>query len=176
MNNYVKINLFTFTRLSTNRVDCCLTNRGNMGLQRAFYFFYIFYKYIRKNNRHLFLIYYYSIKFSGNGFFFKNKQTERRIPAPPKCEMVFPLQININCWLMNKILPFATVFNKQSDEIGMKKRIQKKYMDTFLVLFIHVIINNLENMTTYYFHLSGKQQYGKCALMVLNVYISGSSA
>lgn len=78
--------------------------------------------------------------------------------------------------MKNKILPFATVFNKQSDEIGMKKRIQKKYMDTFLVLFIHVIINNLENMTTYYFHLSGKQQYGKCALMVLNVYISGSSA
>ena len=78
--------------------------------------------------------------------------------------------------MKNKIKPFATVFNKQSDEIGMKRRIQNKYIDTFLVLFIHVIINNLENMTTYYFHLSCRQQYSKCALMVLNVYISGSSA
>ena len=27
----------------------------------------------------------------------KKKKTERRIPAPPKSEIVFPLQININC-------------------------------------------------------------------------------
>jgi hypothetical protein len=114
MNSTRKVSIYFFCILFFIPIssDCLLKTvaKGNIlfFISQQFIFFNIFYKYIRKNNRHLFLIYYYSIKFSGNGFFFKKKKTTTN---KQKEEYQLPLKVKQQSTLFVESLVKVNRFN-----------------------------------------------------------------